>query len=973
MASNVNKGMSFRSRLLIGAAASAAALSSGGVFAQQAAAVEEIVVTGTRIARQDFISNSPLTSVSAESFQRTGALTVESVLNELPQVVPDVTATSNNPSSNGGPGHANINLRGLGTNRNLVLVNGRRMIGSDQFQVVDVNTIPTALIERVEVISGGASAVYGADAVAGVVNFILKKDFEGVQADGGMTISSRGDAKEYSGALTMGGNFANGKGNAVVNFSYSKRDYLGKGERSYTKQAVNVTSFFPQGSFVPEATNLPTQVAVDSVWAKYGLPAGSALRNDRFSFNKDGSLFSVSVSATAPPVSHFTDAIDDTVASAFYPGRFSYNFEPLNALVVPLDRKSASAMANYELTDWAEAYMQVLFTNYSSSSQLAPSPAPTGSQGFFFVPVTNPFIPTDLRTLLASRPNPTADVQLLKRFNATGPRISTNDSNIYQVVGGLKGSLPNNWKWDVYAATGRLSASEIQQGNVSYNAIQRLLTAADGGNSLCAGGFNPFGNNSISKACADYIGVVAKNQRTMTNDVVEANLSGHLFDVPAGQVGFAIGAQYLASNFVFVPDQVLASGDVSGFNSQQPLSGRVDNKDIYAELNVPIVKDIQFAELVDVTGGYRRSHHSAAGSFSSYKVEGNWQVSHPLRFRGSYQQAVRAPNIGELFRPQEQNQTDGNDPCNVDSAVRKGPNAAAARALCLAQGVPAGLIDSFQQPNSQLDALVGGNPNLKEEKAKTFTVGAVVASPFDAPALQRLSLSVDYYRIKINGVIDSITADISTARCFNANNSNPTFSNTNFYCTLFNRRAIDGAVHYAFETFQNLSVWKLDGIDTQLDYGFDVGDNMGSIDANVLLSYTHSFKKQVLPGDPFNNFAGSIGSQIGNAFPKWKSTASLTYTLDPVQVTARARYIGKMKNALSVTDPTDTTPGVKSTWYFDLTGAVSLFDHLTLRAGVLNLANQKPRLYASSVQDGTDPSVYDVIGRRFIVSASVKF
>lgn len=971
MARNVKKGMSFRSRLLIGAAASAAALSSGGVFAQQG--VEEIVVTGTRIARQDYISASPLTTVGAETLQRTGTLTVESILNDLPQVVPDLTATSNNPSANGGPGQANINLRGLGSVRNLVLVNGRRMIGGDENLAVDVNTIPTALIERVEVISGGASAVYGADAVAGVVNFILKQDFEGIQADGQFGISGKGDAKEESGALTMGGNFANGKGNAVVNFSYANRHFLGKGEREYTKQAVNVTSFLPQGSFVPEGTNLPTQAAVDQVWARYGLPAGSAVRTDRFSFNRDGSLFSTSTPATAPNVSHLTDPIDDTIATAFFPGRYSYNFEPENALVIPLQRKSAAAMAKYEVTEWAEAYFQFLFTNYSSSQQLAPSPAPTGSQGAFFVPVTNPYIPNDLRTILASRPNPTANMQFLKRFNDVGPRRATNSSNVFHVTGGLRGALPNDWRWDIYASHGRLDATEIQKGNVSYNAIQRLLTAADGGASLCAGGFNIFGRGGISAACADYIEVTAKNQRSLTQDVIEASITGDIFEVPAGDVGFALGAQYWANGFTFEPDQVLASGDVSGFNAQQPLQGDVNNKDFFFELAVPVVRDIDFVKSFDITGGFRFSDHSAANTFNSYKIEGDWQVVDALRFRGSYQKAVRAPNIGELYAPQNEDNPEVVDPCNSDSPQRRGPNAAQVRALCIAQGVNPAVIDFFQQPNAQLDALDGGNPNLREETANSFTVGAVVSAPFEG--LERLSLSVDYYNIKIKGVIDSINADISVGRCFNAGGANPSYSNSNIFCQMFGRRTVDSAIEDVLQVQQNLSKWKIDGIDTQIDYGFDIGDDMGSLDLNLLVSYMHSFKKQVLPGDPYLQYAGTVAgvSDIGETFPKWKSTFTATWSMDPFMISGRARFIDKMKNSLLVADPTAVATGVKSTWYFDLTGQVALFDHVTMRAGVLNVANQKPRLYTPSVQDGTDPSVYDVIGRRFFVSASVKF
>ena len=975
-ASGATRSGAIKRHFLKGTCAAALMLASSlPAAAQDEAGLEEIVITGSRIARQDYVSNSPLTTVGAEAFEQSGALTPENLLNQLPQVVPDLSTTSNNPSSNGGPGQANINLRGLGANRNLVLINGRRMIGSNEFMLVDVNNIPTALIERVEVISGGASAVYGADAVAGVVNFILKDDFEGIRADGQYGVSEKGDGEEYSGDLTLGGNFAEGRGNATLNFSYAERRPIYKGARAFAAQADTLTGFLPWGSVVPSGTNLPTQAAVDAVFARYNVPAGGVVRTDRLGFNSDNTLFSISHSDAAPPVANFRDPIDSRVATAFFPGRLSYNFEPDNILTLPLERTSVAGTANYEVTEWAEAYFQAIYTNYNATQQLAPSPAPTGSRGFFFAPVTNPYVPADLRQILASRPNPDAPIQLLQRFTQGGGRVSTNYNNVHQFLGGLRGSLPNDWRWDVYAATGRVDSTEIQTGNVSYSAVQELLTAPDGGASIC-GVFNPFGFGRSDQECIDYIGVTAKNQRTIEQEVVEGSLSGNVFPLPAGDVGFAVGAQYRHERFDFEPDQVLASGDVSGFSAQNPLEGDITNKDVFGELFVPILRDVPFAQSVSVTGGFRYSDHSTADTFNSYKVEGDWSIIEQLRLRGSYQRAVRAPSIGELFAPQDEDNPEVVDPCNVNSPQRTGGSAAQVRALCLTQGISQGIIDAYEQPNGQLDALNGGNPDLQEETADTFTIGTVISSPSDNPLFSRMSMSVDYYHIKITDVINAIGADVSVPRCFNEQGANPNFDPNNFFCRLFTRRALDGAIIGVQQTQQNLSTLKVSGIDAQLDWGFDLPNEMGDLNLSVVLSWLDQFNEQILPGDPFNNFAGSISgtTDVGETYPEWKSTFTATWSLQPVQLTLRALYIDAMKNSNLVTDPTDTTStGVPSTWYFDLSGRYDVTENFSVRAGVLNALDQGPRLYAPNVQARTDPSVYDVIGRRFFVGATVKF
>lgn len=981
---NLNVARAVRFALVAASAASAGVYAPGALA--QEAELEQIVVTGSRIQRQDFESASPIVTVSSETFEQLGVQNAETLVNTLPQVVPSFSSGNNNP----GGGQAFINLRGLGSVRNLVLVDGKRMTPGNSSGIVDINTIPTGLIERVEVVSGGASAVYGSDAVAGAVNFILKKDFDGVEIGGQYGISEQGDAQTRSVDITMGSNFADGRGNAVFFASFDDRDDLTKGDRAFSRQATSLTSFFPQGNYF-QGANGPTQAAVDALFATYGVGAGLASATDSggFSFNQDGTLFSVSAGGGTVVQNFRGDPNDINVASNFFPGRYSYNFEPWNKLIIPQERVSVGANLSYAINDKVEAYSRLLFTNYSSATALAPSPAPTGSNitnraagAFFTVPVANPFVQANpgLLALLNSRTGDAAslpgtganeDFLYRRRFVELGPRLESYERDVYQVLGGFKGDITDNWKFDVYAGHGKYNSMEFQDGNVSVTAVESLLDAPDGGASICAGGLNPFGAGNLSRECADYVGVLAKNTVRLEQNLAEAVVSGDLFNLPAGAVSAAFGAFWQEQSYEFLPDSVLASGDVAGFNAQDAIIGKVSNTDYFTELYFPLLKDASFAQSLGLTLGYRSSDHSNAGTNDSYKAELDWAVVDSFRVRGSYQRAVRAPNIGELFSPQQEDNPQVTDPCNFNSAVRTGASAAAARALCLAQGVPASIIDTYTQTTSQIDALAGGNPDLSEETADTYTVGFVWQPEF----VDRLSLSVDYYNIEVSDVIASISPLTVVNRCFNQDDANPNFASNNFYCNLFGRDSI-GQIQDLLEIQNNLATLRTDGFDVQVDYGFDTPIGMWGV--NLVANYVNAFESQALPGDVFLDYVGTIGGSPGEALPDWKATLSLSWTLDTVSAQLRARFIPSMEHENSVdfgsTDPAICEcTSVDSVTYVDLTASWRPWEQVTLRAGVENLTDEDPQLYEPAVDSGTDPSTYDVIGRRYFLSASYKF
>lgn len=960
--------------MLVGmlSAAAPAFAQDGPAADPEATEVGDVVVTGSRIKRQDYVANSPIVTVSGEDFLDTGSVTIESLMNDMPQFVPSFSSTSNNPSNNG---QANIDLRGLGPQRNLVLMDGRRMVPSNANGAADVSLIPTALIQNIEVITGGASATYGSDALAGVTNFILKPNFSGVQFDVQYGVSDREDGETDSVSLTMGGDLDDGKGNAVLSLAYSSRDPIFNSAREFSSISGG-SAASPLGNTVFDGTNLPSQAAVDAVLAG-GRPS------DTFGFNNSGTVFAYRTRlGFESPGGIDYDGFAQP-GPVFNPD-FSYNTGSLNYLMLPLERFTAFARTTYDVNDNVEVYADALFTQYEASQVLAPTPA-SASTGFRVKP-TNPFIPTELRTLLNSRATPGATFRLDKRFSAAGPREGINNFSVYQLTSGVRGDIAGtrDWTYDAYAQYGRVALLTTQNGNISRSATQTLLDAADGGASICAGGFNPFGDNALSPACAAYISRTSKNSTISDQRVVEASIQGSLFDVQAGAVNFALGVDYREENFAFLPDALLSTGDVIGFNATNALNGMTNVKEAFAELLIPIISDQPFFESLELNLGYRISDYNTVGTVSAYKADGNWTIGHGVLVRGGYQRAVRAPSIGELFQPLNQNfpsigaptSTGGvrqfsGDPCDIRGAYRAGAGAAAVRTLCLTQGVPGAIVDTYTYTNSQVAGVNGGNPNLTEETADTFSVGVVWQPQFSSPWLEKFSTSIDYYNIEIADVINNLTASELLRQCYNADGtSNPTYDPNNFYCTQFTRDPASGQIVRAVEVNRNLGAMNTSGVDLQADWGVDLGQvglGAGVIDLNLVLGWLETFEQQSLPGGPFTDRTGTIANGIALSFPEWKFLTSIDYTIGPVRVGARWRRIGEVTNFNSPTQVLDAQD------YFDLNSSWEIREGLTLRAGVNNLTDQDPPVYTPAVQANTDPSTYDVLGRRYYVGLTAKF
>lgn len=963
---NRNVTRAVRLALIAAGTASVGAYAPGALA--QEAELEQIVVTGSRIARPDYESASPVVSVSQQLFQQSGSASVDTVINALPQFVPSITSTSNNPSN---AGQSNIDLRGLGSNRVLVLMDGRRIVPANGTGTVDLNLLPSSLIQNVEIISGGASAVYGSDAISGVVNFRLNTDFEGLELDGTYGITEQGDGQEWQGTISAGTKFADGRGHIMGALSYTERNAVNQGDRKFSEVALgydeDTGEFVPVGSGAIEegraTVAAPAATITQLFQDRYGIPG---VTQTTYGFNADGTLFTLGTGAPGSVVNY-----RGPITNSFNDASFSYNYAPPNYLQLPLERTSVFVAGSFDVTDNHQAYMQGIYADYTVDTALAPTPLSN-----VFTPPTNPFIPADLQTLLNARTAPDARFPLIRRMTEIGPRTESNEYEVYQFILGMKGDIVSDWTYDVYGSLGKVELSTDQAGNVSREAWEQLTFAPDGGVALC-GGFNPFGAGAITPECAAFLSRNTSYGEETEQNIFEATATGSLFELPAGKVMAVVGYMYKEDSYEFSPDATLSRRlpdgrfDIAGFNAALPVKGDTDSNELFTEILIPILADMPGADRLEATVGYRYADYSTVGGVDSYKGELMWRPIAPISVRGSYQRAVRAPSVSELFSPQVPNfpSYSNPDPCSITSAARTGANAAAVRNLCLAQGIPASLIDSYNYNNTQVEGLAGGNPDLIEETADTFTAGITFQSPSSNPWLSAFQVSVDYYSIEIEDYVTSVPARTFIARCYDPA-YNPTFDPTNVFCGFFDRRAEDGNIVNALEANANVGAIETAGIDVQVDWAADMGP--GRLSVNWIMTFLDKWEIQEIPGDPFTPLEGTVGYfGAGDNFPEEKSTMNLAYKMGNWGFSGQWRYIGKVDD-IGVPDFE-----LDSRNYFDLTTSYAfdegLLEGATIRVGVINVADEDPVIYPSSQQANTDPTTYDVLGRRYFLNVNYKF
>lgn len=969
--------------------------------------VEKVTVTGTRIPQKGATSVSPVSTITNAEAKAQGTTSAETLLNNLPQVF----AGQGAEVSNGSSGQATVDLRGLGPQRTLVLINGRRFqpgsIVNGGAPLADLNQIPIPLIERVEVLTGGASAVYGADAIGGVVNFIMRKDFEGIEMgvqygvadhDNDDALSRQrildaaaGNPSEYrlpdshvtDGRTVnvwgvMGANTADDKGNVTLYAQYRNAQPIVQSSRDFS--ACSLT------------TNI--QLAPPFFDGTYycGGSAGTPQVGRFISFEtgEDGNF---SPSGTVGP------------AGA------AFNFAPQNYLQRPDDRYNLGAMGHYQLAGDLEMFGELSFTDDHSLAQIATSGIFFGGgplDGGVAVNCDNPYLDIGpgrnafdaICGDAGLGTTGTATILLGRRFVEAGPRIDDLRHSSYRGVIGLKGQIDDSWEYDIHAMRGVTTVQESYLNEVSIERSSRALLAVDlGGGPQCAPAvlavdpncvpINVFQSGQISQAAADY--VVAKGLQegeTTTTNIVAA-LTGELgFASPWAEsnVAAALGAEYRQETAKLTTDRSFETGDMYGQGGPiRSLSGHYDVAEAFGEISIPLVEEASWAKLIELVGGYRISDYDTVGITHTYKYGATWAPVADIKFRGSFQHAVRAPNITELFSPVSPGLWGGTDPC-------AGLTPAFTSLQCQNTGMLPGQYGLITQcPAAQCSGIFGGNPNLRPEESDTKSFGVVLTPAF----LKGFIAQIDYFDITLDNVIGTLPPATILADC--ALNANPAT------CALINRANTTGILFGAGTVAlnnTNLGSRRREGIDFDANYRFDIGDGAGSLGFGFVGTYMLAIEEGPVPGGPAFDYdcLGKFGVVCGSPGHEWRHSLRTTW-MSPwdIDFSVNWRHLGSAELDLNTDNPTfnaagagacpgipcgDTTDKIDAFDYFDVAFAWNTTENITIRGGINNVFDTDPPLVDSNNlgvssppfgNANTYPVVYDSLGREVFIALSTRF
>lgn len=999
---------------------------------------QEIVVTGTLIRNPNLVASAPVTVVGQDEMQLRQTNVAEEVLRTIPAAVPSIGSNVNN----GNGGFSFVNLRGLGSKRNIVLLDGVRIVPADLLGRVDLNNIPLALVDRVDVLTGGASSTYGADAVTGVVNFITRSDFSGVELQVSDQITQRGDGNYLRGDLSLGANFDDGRGNAVVSVGYQESDPVFFGGNDRPASQVSIESLF--GDCGP-----PCQGSSTTVPAALDIGGGISRRQ--------------------------VGPLGDTIVP-FYA---AYNFNPWNVFQTPFKRYNLYSAGHYDLSDHLTAYARGMYTNNEVDTIIAPS-------GIFAstvnVPVSNPFLTAAQRATLCAiaDTNPSLPGRqtltpaecaaaavatsptdpnfrfwqfgLRRRMPELGPRNSSFETQMFDFRAGVRGDITDHIGWDTFVTRGRSDQTQFINNYALRSRVRQALWATNPNSCLTSapplGGsatpgcvpLNIFGiEGTITPSMADYISDAATVRTRTELSQGRGTISGDApFSSPWSEkpVGFAVGGEYRKYKARQISDVLAKTADeLGGAGGAAPdITGGYDVYEGFAEAIAPIVTNRPFMDELTLEAGVRRSHYtvnateadllaqglSAQPKFNTttWKVAGAWAPVPDVKVRGNYQHAVRAPNISELFAPQNTVLTNlATDPCAL-LAPLSNPNLAA---VCIAQGAPASTLGTINQPTAgQANVTTGGNLTLKPEKANTWTVGAVLRPRF----LPGFNATVDYYNIKVKGAISFPTPGDVINACFASLSA---ASATDPACLVIRRNPVTGALDGPSDTtgglfapLTNAGRLETSGIDATLNYRRDLGTLAGApAKLNINFSGNH------LINSKFQASPTSVNRECRNFYsincdppnPVWTFNERTTLSLGKVDLSLLWRYIHKVRIEDSVlqeqldaaaaanvdagfpagtTDPDAPCPSfdgadpggcvfdpafrkIGSRHYFDFSTRFNVNEHLDVTFTIQNLLDRKPPALGNTIgtttfnSGNTYPSTYDALGRRFAASARVKF
>lgn len=858
--------------------------------------LDTVQVTGSHIKRAQLSGVGPVSVVDAEAIERSGATSVETLLQRLPASAGFAGSQSNAYWAENGYGTTQVNLRGLGINRTLVLLNGRRMVngGTGANSSVDLNVIPVSLIERVEVLKDGASAIYGADAVAGVVNIITKQGFDGAEAAVRYGQTSQGDGEETSVDISWGIRGEHGSLMAAVSY--------------FDSGAVNMASRAPCG-LIESDGRLVCSGSSSTIGGRALLADGQ-----RVNFNQvaggDGDFY-----------------------EPYSAAKHNYNGNPTLNAVNPIERLSLSVFGDSQLNDSTRVFIEAMYTN-RQSRQLATS----GGLGVYR-PIN----------IAADHPtNPTGQDLLLqrRRLEEAGPRHFFQETDTYRVVAGLKGQLGTSWDWSVALNWGRNTGVDGSDNVANLDRVDqtldRALCSTAPGAAIPCGDYLGYGD--LSREVLDYILYTSRDTGGNEQKSFTANLSGQIFELPAGWVGFAAGVEVRRERGWRDPDPLTVLG-IGNTNQQDPIAGRYTAKEAYVELAVPLLQDAAIADSLYLNLAGRVSDYDLFGRDFNYKVGLDWQVSPSLKLRSTYATAFRIPNIPELFGGVAEGNLTTTDPCSGWSSLSAD---SVVRANCQAHGVPAGYV----QPGNTILTTSGGNADLEPEDATSFTAG-VVWTPTFAPGL---TLTLDYYRIRIENAIQRIAGSTKLAICYNT----PALAHPFCNASNFTRNARTGEVDYLSSQPVNTADEEVSGIDLGALYEFKPWGMDASVSADV--SYLQRYDVRPYAGAEVITYAGRITGGRGS-YARWRGLLSLNAARGQWSGTWTTQYIGRADDINAAHgDIGDHAPSV---FYHNLQLRYAVSKALDVAIGVDNVFDRSAPFIQSYTDANTDTMTYDLLGRRW--------
>lgn len=918
----------------------------------------DIVVTGSRIQRPDYEAPNPIISSDAADIRESGNTNLTNFLVRVPALVSSRDSTragggdAVSSAQFGQTGLNQLNLRNLGVNRTLTLVDGRRHVAAEASNAaVDINAIPTDLIRRVDVLTGAVSAIYGADGVTGVVNFVLRRDFDGVAARAQMGVSQYGDGATRFASLLAGRNFADGRGNVTLAYEYSAEERIPYEARKYLRQG-NRRYLVPNPADQPDDPKVPDQILAGDLHYTYISPLGAIFVGGEAnpSFDGLGRRYD-----PGTPIAYYWQGGVSTDVPGFYQGD----------LAPGIDRHLVNLLSSFEVSDALKL---------SFDAKYARSNATTFGQypETYYLPIAldNPFIPQSIRAAAGAAG---AEGLFFNRDNNDFGRLGENDlRETYRGVLAASGSLSDHATYDAYYQYGRTDLRITRLGSRLAAPYLEALDAVAGpdGTVVCRSTLtspgngcqpiNPFGAGPATAAQLAYFQRNDRSFARIDQHVASASISGdfgQFFRLPGGPVQFSFGGEYRRESSRFDPNANLVAGAYFGSDEPAvvvPSRGSFDVWEAFGELNVPIVRDRPFAELLSVGAAGRYSRYSTVGSTETWQFTGIYAPVRDISFRGSYGQAVRAPNIGELFQPRSTSQGFLDDPCTTRSV---GNGTQYREANCRAQLAAAGRTTLLGEGDTGfvLNGVSQGNLNLRPERARTWTAGVVLRPRF----LPGLTASADWYDIALKDAITTVQAGDLINLCVDQ----PTLDNA--FCNSFTRATGTGRINNFTVGPQNVASFRTAGLDLNINYNLPTA-RLGTFDLRLIGGYLNRLTFIAIPGAPPTNNLDAFGA------PQWNANFAPTWTLDRVSVNYNLRWFNATR--AFTRNETAANPDIAAAgylrnaplWQHDLQIAYQVPDGFGFYGGVTNLTDQKP-----------DPAAYGTnvpispLGRFFYIGARI--